>query len=207
MRPFPLAIIVFLSGLLISSALAQGEKATEPLTIVGPYYQLGTPSGAVYTISGAPGTYQVLGQAVANGTTSGVLITITIPPPGPPGPGPPPPPTPPPPAPPNGITGKMWVVFVADTNSAPYATPGSFQSQLWGSTTIGPALAVSPMSAQWRHYDAADPLVGTTNWGKAATKLGLPALIIVDDKGNASPYAMPLNEDGIVSVARKARGL
>lgn len=191
----------------VGSVLAQ--TANEPLTIVGPYYQLTTASGLSYTISGPPGTYQVSGQAITPGLSPvNVLITITIP--GTPGPGPSPGPTPPPPPPNPGppvITGKMWVVLVADTNSAPFATPGSFQSQLWGSTTIKSALAAAPVSAIWYHYDAADPLVATTNWGKAATKVGLPAIIIVDEKGNASPYAMPLNEDGIVSVARKARGL
>ena len=101
----------------------------------------------------------------------------------------------------------MWVVLVADTNSAPFATPGSFQSQLWGSTTIKGALAAAPVSGIWYHYDAADPMVATTNWGKVAKNVGFPAIVIVDEKGNTWSIAFPLDEDGIVAAARKARGL
>ncbi len=195
MRRF-LAIILAIG--LAGSVLAQGEKATESLVIAGPFYSLtNSTTGATYTISGPPGTYLIPGQAITPGLTPvNVTITVTIPKS-----------IDPPPPPPNGIVGKMWVVLVADTNSAPYAAPGSFQSQLWGSTTIAPALATAPVSAMWRHYDLADPLTATTNWGKAATKMGLPCLVIVDEKGVASPVAMPLDEAGIVAAAKKARGL
>ncbi len=181
------------------------QTVTESLTIVGPYYQLTTSSGAIYTISGPPGTYLVSGTSMVPGLAPvPVQITITIPAAGPgpgPGPGPPPPePTP--------ITGKMWMVFVADTNSAPFATAGSFQSRLWGSTTIGPSLASAPVSTTWRHYDMADPLIGSTKWGKVASSVGFPCLIIVDQAGNASAVSpMPVDEVGVVTAARKARGL
>jgi hypothetical protein len=195
-----LAVILALG--LVGSVLAQ--TSTESLTIVGPYYQLTTSSGAIYTISGPPGTYQVTGQSMVPGLPPvNVLITITIPGSGP---GPVPPPNPPPNPPP--VTGKMWMVFVCDTNSAGYATAGSFQSKLWGSTTIGPALAAAPVSTTWRHYDMADPLVGTTKWGKVATQTGFPCLICVDQAGNASAVTpLPVDEVGIVAAAKKARGL
>ncbi len=188
---------LLLVAIAASSVLAQ--TANEPLTITGPYYQLSTSTGLLYTISGPPGTYQVSGQALKDGTTSSVIITITIPPPGPP----PPPPPPPPPV----VTGKLWMILVADTNSAPFATAGSFQSRLWGSTSIKDALLAPPVSTMWRHYDIADPLMQTTNWGKVAQKTGYPCLIIVDERGNASPIPMPTDEAGVVAAARRARGL
>ena len=76
-RTLALILAIGLAG----SVHGQGEKATEPLSIVGPYFQLVTQStGAVYTISGPPGTYQISGQAIVPGLTpANVLITITIP--------------------------------------------------------------------------------------------------------------------------------
>ncbi len=202
-----ITVLVFLALVLIGSVFAQ--TTTESLTIVGPYYQLTTSSGAIYTITGPPGTYLISGTSMVPGLAPvPVQITITIPAAGPapdPGPGPNPPP-PNPPVPPV-ITGKMWMLLVADTNSAPFATAGSFQSRLWGSTTIGPALATAPVSTLWRHYDMADPLVATTKWGKVATQTGFPCLIVVDEKGNATAVPMPMDEAGVVAAARKARGL
>ncbi len=197
-----LPIIVALVA--VGTVLAQ--TASEPLTIVGPYYQLTTSSGLSYTISGPPGTYQISGQAVTPGLTPvNVVVTITIPGTPTPGPGPTPPPPPPNPGPPV-VVGKMWVVMVVDTASPAYVS-GSFQSKLWGSTTIATALAAAPVSAIWRHYDAADPLVASTNWGKTAVKAGLPSVVVVDEKGNANPMTFPADEAGIVAAAKKARGL
>ncbi len=185
----------------------RAQQATESLTIVGPYYQLTTSAGAVYSISGPPGTYLISGTSMVPGLAPvPVQITITIPAAGP-GPGPGPGPQPPdPPVPPH-VIGKMWMVLVADTNSAPFATAGSFQSRLWGSTTIAPALATAPVSTIWRHYDVADPLVASTNWGKVSAKAGYPCLLLVDEKGNATSVPMPADESGVVAAAKKARGL
>ncbi len=198
-------VLALILGLgLIGSALAQ-QQATEPLTIVGPYYQLGTSSGTTYTISGAPGTYQVSGQAITKDATTNVLITITIPGSAPgPGPGPGPNPDPP-----HGIVGKMWVIYVVDTSSAPFATAGSFQSRLWSSNTIRAALSAPPISAYWKAFDKSDPLVGQTGWGKKALEVGLPCILIEDERGSITVVSggLPADEASIVATARRARGL
>ncbi len=194
-------VLALILGLgLVGSALAQ-QQAAEPLTIVGPYYQLSTSTGATYAISGAPGTYQVSGQAITKDGTTNVLVTITIPGAGP-GPGPNP-------DPPHGIVGKMWVIYVVDTSSAPFATAGSFQSRLWASNTIRAALLAPPVSAYWKAFDKADPLVGQTGWGKKALEVGLPCILIEDERGAITVVSggLPADEAGIVATARRARGL
>ncbi len=201
-RLLSLTLVLGLAG----SVVAQQQTATESLVITGPYFQLTNSStGAAYSISGPPGTYQVTGQAVKPGLTPvNVLVTITIPAAGPgPGPNPNPPDPPVPPV----VTGKMWMVLVADTNSAPFATAGSFQSRLWGSTTVKDALAAAPVATSWRHFDAADPLVGSTRWGKVAASTGFPCLVSVNEQGVAVAVPMPADEAGVVAAAKRARGL
>jgi hypothetical protein len=194
------SLLVSLIGFTLVGVVIAGKTTTQQqLTIVGPVFSLQTADGSAYTISGAPGTYMVPGTS--NGTP--VEITVTIPTPG----NPPTPPIPPTPPPTPVIAGKMWMVMVVDTSSTAFTALNSPQSTLWKSNTIIASLGAPPIASYWSHRDIKDPILLTTDWGKAATKFGIPCLVVIDSIGNVTPSVLPDDEPSIIAIAKKLRGV
>ncbi len=218
--------VLSLSGSYTSAAWLVFPDRTTGAQVVSTYLVQSPNPGSAFLFSGKSGSYDVAVFAVTPAGASSLQTVITIGP-GTPGPQPPKPPTPPDPQPPIPpvvppavpiVTGKAWAIGIFDVRSASYTAPGSTQPAIKGSKTLDAILAAPPTVMVWRNYDITQEPVQESKWGQAviaATKPGakvpvqLPALVIVDQAGNAvgDPLPLPTDEAGIVAVARRARGL
>lgn len=111
-----------------------------------------------------------------------IIVTPTVigspvpPGPGPgPGPIPPVPPTPPTPV----VTGKLFAIAVFDNTTVTSLTPD--QLAVHNSTAIAADLA--KLDTEWRNYDKQNPAIADPSWQAVLSKVTLPALFIVDEKG------------------------
>ncbi len=212
--------VLSLSGSYSSAAWLVFPDRTTGAQVVSSYLvQLPNP-GSTFLFAGKPGNYDVAVFAVTPSGASSLQTVVTIQPgilpptplpPNPPPPNPPPPnPPPTPPSPPTTpiVTGRAWAIAVFDVRSASYTAPGSTQPSLRTSGTLEAALADPQTAMVWRPYDVTSDVVQQSRWGKALAGKSLPVLAIIDTDGNAVAIVpLPADEAGIVSVARKARGL
>jgi len=130
-------------------------------------------------------------------------------PPGPPAPSPGPQPGPIPPVPPPNpgphptpqVLGKFDVLLVVDPDTiASLPAPGR---ELWASETL--PVAVAGLGGRLWHLGKP---AGSSGWGDAASKVGLPALVITDERGGvlySSP--MPMSEADLLDRVRQLKGL
>ena len=155
---------------------------------------------ASIVLTGAPGTYQIICLAVADGAPLILQASLTIGTPAPPNP--PTPPTPPAP-----VSTGPYVAFGFYSPTAP-------ANVIVTSTTITASLKASGYS--WVPQDitqaittSAGPVpAASTSWGQAAMKAGLPALVVIDGAGNivGTPATFPSTEAALVSSLPNVSG-
>ncbi len=171
--------------------------------------------GSTMSFAGPPGTYTAIAFAVVGGQPYIIKTKVFFQAPGPvpptPGPDPPVPPVPPvPPAP--KPTGNVWALAIYD--SAKQVNLPEGQLAIYGSPTI--SAAAKAAGAIWRRFDILDSVpskdggltpLGSTKWGQAATKVGLPALVMLDSTGKILT-ATPLqaNEDSAIAAIKAVTG-
>lgn len=117
----------------------------------------------------------------------------------PPGPGPNPPPPPGPT--PQPVSEHLYVIAVFDNTQATSLDPD--QLKLHNSTTI--ADGVSKLNANWKNMDKANPALADASWQAVLTKVGLPALIIANDKGHVYYSAKAISEADVTAQLNKVR--
>lgn len=154
-------------------------------------------AGDKLVFTGAPGVYQVICLAVADGEPVILQATCTI------GiPTPPVPPTPPPP-----VSTGPYIAFAFFDSTAP-------ANAIIGSTTVGASLQVKGYTWYPQDYNAKMPVGATsipassTSWGMAANKAGLPAVVVIDAQGNivGTPATLPATEAALVSSLPTMQG-
>lgn len=140
------------------------------------------PSGLVddkfYIVCSAVNYYDYVVRGSVEPLGVAVLSTVVgEPSPVPPGPTPIPPPNPTPPTP--IVTGKLFAIAVFDDAALMSITPD--QLAVHNSTAIATDLA--KLDTEWRSYDKQNPALSDPSWQTVLSKVTLPALFIVDDKG------------------------
>ena len=162
-----------------------------------------TTSSYHVAFSGNPGTYTVVAivsnAGILSKQTSSVLLTNGSSPPVVPPPVVPPTPINPPPVVPVPVN-TAWMIGVFPDKTDP----------IFSSPTITPALKA--LNIDWATYSITDSvntsttptLITNTKWGSAALKIGLPALLFVDENGaTISGIPMPNSESGILALIGK----
>ncbi len=171
--------------------------------------------GNTMSFAGPPGTYTAIAFAVVGGQPYIIKTRVFFQSPGPAPPAPTPdPPTPPvPPVPPTPKpTGNVWALAIYDSANQVNLPEG--QLAIYGSPTIQSAAKAA--GAIWRRFDILDSVpsagggltpLGSTKWGQAATKVGLPALVMLDSTGKiltATP--LPANENSAITAIKTVVG-
>jgi hypothetical protein len=105
----------------------------------------------------------------------------------------------------------VWALAIYDT--AQQVSLPSGQLAIYGSPTIRDA--VKTAGAFWRRYDVNDSIptksglipLSQSKWGSAASKAGLPALVLIDSTGAVlSSTPMPATEGDVMTTVKGVTG-
>lgn len=192
----------------VSVKISNGSKTGSALFEVSP-----TPawerqnSDYEYEFTGKPGIYTVVatygdvveGRLKLRKLRSSTVIVGETPPPQPPPLPPNPDPTPIPPAP---VQGPGWAIIVEETANR------TTQQAIVLSPSATWKAAIEAKGHHWRIYDKdeSDPI--KKGFVVAATKVGLPALLVVSNTGKLiDTVPLPSSSEGIEAAMKKATGL
>lgn len=129
-------------------------------------------------------------------------LNVGDPAPDPPNPGPLPPPDPPGPT-PIPVTTSLWAISVFDNNNP--LTLTSDQLVVHNSSEDMQA-SLKPLSVIWRNYDKASPTLQDASWQTLLSKTGVPALIIVDEKGKSYYEGKLVSKNDVINRVNSIRG-
>lgn len=150
-------------------------------------------------------------KTVAVGVLAGILVAVTVwghipaPTPGPtpdpppvPGPGPKPPPPKPQPTP---VVGHLIAMAIYEYDTLQKLPAG--QIDLRASSTISDSS--KSLDVEWRNYDQDNPSI--TSWKPKAAEIGIPALLVIDEKGHLiKGEKLPADEAAALSLLKGLRG-